>query len=384
MKALSRDMPALFPAGEAKSSRCAFIAGNREHAFLTQSVDPTGRDADRPTALPLSAWRDIGARVWTKTGTDNIGLLAAGVAFFSFLALVPLIGALVMIYGLIADPGDITDHVRLVVSLVPHAAAQLIIDQIVSLVTTPPAKKGLGLIVALIVSLYGASRASGALIAALNIIYEQPERRGLVETTALALVLVAGAVVIAVLGLLGASALAFVGKLMASLGVTIGLAVSIATWAITALLTSAGIAAAYRYAPDRHHARWRWLGIGAGLATLLWLLATIGFGLYARTLGNYNATYGSLSAVVVLLMWLWVSAYAILLGAEVNAEAERQTSRDTTVGPERPPGERGATVADHSAGDDGSHPSEGKSQAAFRQAAPRPQAARNTSRNASP
>jgi membrane protein len=330
-------------------------------------ADPLGRDAEWPTELPAAAWRQILARVWIKTGTDNIALLAAGVSFFTFLALVPLMGALVMTYGLIADPSHIADHIRLVVSLVPKDAATLIIDQIVNLVTTPPAKKGLGLMIALLVALYGASRASGAVITALNVVYEQPERRGLIETTILALILIAGAVAIAILGLLGASALAFIGKRMANLGLLSGLAVGIATWLIAGGLASFGIAAAYRYAPDRHNARWRWLALGAALATFLWLLATLGFGLYVRTLGHYNATYGSLSAVVVLLMWLWVSAYAILLGAELNAEAERQTACDTTAGPDKPLGKRGATVANQVAGEDGD-PSEAKSQEALRRA----------------
>lgn len=333
--------------------------------------NPDGHDATTPLQLPAHAWREIAGRVWVKTGTDNIALLAAGVAFFAFLSIVPLLGAVVMTYGLIADPTTIADHVRLVISLVPKDAAKLIIDQIISLVTTETAKKGVGLLVALFVSLYGASRASGALIAALNIIYEQPERRSYVRTTLLAIVFVAGAMVMAVIGLLGASALAFVGKTIDQLGVVAGLAASIGTWIIAAALASAGIAAAYRYGPDRHNARWQWLTLGSLLATILWLLVTVGFGLYARTLGNYNGTYGSLSAVVVLLMWLWVSAYAILLGAEVNAEAERQTARDSTTGPEKPLGKRGATVADQVAGQPGTEPSEAKSQEALKKSTAR-------------
>lgn len=328
--------------------------------------DPHGRDATRPTELPFAAWREILGRVWVKTGTDNIGLLAAGVAFYAFLAFVPLLGALVMTYGLIADPSTIADHMRAVIGLVPKDAAKLILDQILSLVTTASTKKGIGLLVALLVSLYGATRASGAIMSALNVVYEQPERRGIVRTTLISFVMILGSVLVALVGILAASALALVGKVVDSLGPGAAIGIGAVTWIVAAALASLGIAATYRYAPDRHDAKWRWLSFGSMFATLLWLLATVGFGFYARTLGNYNATYGSLSAVVVLLMWLWVSAYAILLGAEVNAEAERQTARDTTTGAEKPLGQRGATVADEVAGEPGTEPSQEKSQDALR------------------
>lgn len=327
--------------------------------------DPHGRDATSPTRLPAHAWREILGRVWIKTGTDNISLLAAGIAFYAFLSFVPLLGAMVMTYGLIADPASIPDHMRMIVRVVPKDAAKLILDQIVNLVTTASGKKGLGLAIAMLVSLYGATRASGAIIMALNVVYEQVERRSLIKITILSFVMIVGAVCVAIVGLLAASALALVGKAIDQLGTVGALGISIATWLVAASLASAGIAATYRIAPDRHDAKWRWLSFGSALATILWLIATVGFGFYATTLGNYNATYGSLSAVVVLLMWLWVSAYAILLGAEINAEAERQTSRDSTTGPEKPLGKRGATVADQVAGEPGTHPSEEKSREAM-------------------
>jgi len=216
----------------------------------------------------------------------------------------------------------------------------------VSLVTTAAGKKGLGLAIALLISIYGATRASGAIMTALNVVYEQAEQRSIVKTTLISFIMIIGAVLVGIVGLLAASVLALVGKFVDGLGPVAALGINVVTWGVAAGLACFGIAAAYRYGPSRHDARWRWLTAGSALATLLWLIATLGFGAYAATLGNYNATYGSLGAVVVLLMWLWVSAYAILLGAIVNAEAERQTARDTTTGPEKPLGQRGATVAD--------------------------------------
>lgn len=294
----------------------------------------------------MRAWREIIGRVWIKTGTDNIGLLAAGVAFYAFLSIVPLLGALVMTYGLIADPATIAGHMRAIIGVVPRDAAKLILDQLVSLVTTAASKKGIGLLVALLIALYGATRASGAIMTALNVVYEQSERRGIIRTTLISFVLIVGAVLVGIVGLLAASALALVGRFVEGLGSGVAIAINAATWAVAASLASIGIGAAYRFGPSRSDARWQWLTAGSALATFLWLIATVGFGAYAATLGNYNATYGSLGAVVVLLMWLWVSAYAILLGAVINAEAERQTARDTTTGSPRPLGQRGATVAD--------------------------------------
>ena len=308
--------------------------------------DPHGRDATSPLGLPRHAWREVLGRVWGKIGDDNIGLLAAGVAFYAFLSIVPLLGALVMTYGLIADPKTIAEHMQTIIQVVPKDAAKLILDQLVSLVTTASTKKGVGLLVALLIALYGATRASGAIMMALNVVYEQHERRSIVKTTLLSFVMIVGAVLVAIVGLTAASALALVGKVAAGLGPLAAFGLTAITWIIAAALAAFGIGVTYRYAPDRKDARWQWLSVGSALATLLWLVATVGFGTYAATLGNYNATYGSLGALVVLLMWLYVSAYAILLGAEINAETERQVAGDTTTGRDKPLGQRGATMAD--------------------------------------
>jgi len=331
-------------------------------------ADPHGRSARSPRMLPWHAWREIVGRVWVKSGTDNIGLLAAGVAFYVFLSIVPLLAALVMTYGLIADPSTIADHMRAIMRLVPKDAAKLILDQLVSLMTTASGKKGLGLAIALLISLYGATRASGAVMVSLNVVYEETERRSLLKTIIISFVMILGAVGVGIVGLLAASVLALIGKFTENWGAAVALLLSIVTWLLAGLLASVAIGAAYRFGPSRHDAKWTWVTVGSCLATLLWLVATIGFAAYAASLGNYNATYGSLGAVVVLLTWLYVSAYAILLGAELNAEAERQTARDSTIGPEKPLGSRGATVADQVAGEPGTEPSDKKSREALAKA----------------
>ena len=305
-----------------------------------------GRTAASPIDMPAKAWRAILKRVWFKTGTDNIGLMAAGVAFYAFLSIVPLFGALIMTYGLIADPASVATHMHTIIDLVPADAAKLIYEQLVNVTTTAASKKGLGLLVALAVSIYGATRASGAIMAALNVIYEQVERRSIFVTTAISFVMIVAAVMVGIMGLLAASVLGYVQSLLGGIGPAAATFITIVTWGVAGSLASMAIAATYRFAPDRADARWRWLTLGSALATLLWLAATLGFGFYAAKFGDYNATYGSLGAVVVLLMWLFVSAYAILLGATINAEVERQTAQDSTTGRPRPMGQRGATMAD--------------------------------------
>lgn len=317
---------------------------------LSGSARRSDHDADTPLGFTGAAWKQVLGRIWTKSGSHNVGLMAAGVAFYAFLSIVPIFGALVMTYGLFADPATVTEHMQTIINVVPRDAAKLIYDQLISAATTAAGKAGLGLAVALLVSLYGATRASGAIMSALNVIYEQEETRSFVKTTLISFALIIGAIVVGIVGLLAASLLAFLGTAIAELGLDLGpvaaFFIKVVTWAVAALLTAVAIGLTYRIAPDRHDARWKWLNIGSVLATVLWVAATIGFGIYASRFGDYNATYGALGAVVVLLMWLFLSAYALLIGALLNAELERQTEKDTTTGHPRPMGQRGATVAD--------------------------------------
>lgn len=308
-----------------------------------------GADARSPTQFSWAAWQAILKRVWFANDRHNLSLMAAGVAFYAFLSFVPLLAALVMTYGLIADPAAVALHMRSIIDLVPAEAARLIYEQLIALTTAASGRKGLGLVIALGVSLFGASRASGAIISALNVIYEQQNRQSLIGGFLLSIAFIVGAVFTGIVGLFAATMLGYAQTLFDRFGPAAVLAVQLLTWVIAGGLCCAAIAAMYRFAPNRADARWRWLSVGAVTGTLLWLAATIGFGIYAANFAGYDVTYGSLSAVVVLLMWLFVSAYAILIGGLINAEAERQTAIDSTTGPARPMGQRGATVADMSA-----------------------------------
>lgn len=304
-----------------------------------------GADSRHPWDHPWRAWRSILVRVYTMDGYHNLSLMAAGVAFYSFLSFVPLLGAIVMTYGLVADPQTVVEHMKTLFELLPPDAAKLISDQLISLVTTAAAKAGLGLIVALLLSIYGAMRAASAMIQALNVVYEEDETRNLLVTTLLAAGLTVGGVIAAIVGVVCAVILGYLEAVVGDNGGGVVLG-KILTWLVSATIITAALAVIYRYAPNRQKAKWQWLSVGSLAATTLWLIATLLFGVYAANFANYNVTYGALGAVVVLLMWLWVSSYAVLIGAEINAEAERQTAVDSTTGQPRPMGERGATMAD--------------------------------------
>ena len=321
---------------------------------ISQSDQDRGAEAKTPKDFNAATMWVIARRAWDKSGEHNLGLLASGVAFYAFLSLVPLIGALVMAYGLIADPSAVARHMSLIIDLGPAAAAALIYEQLTQLTQSAASRKGIGLVVAMTVSLYGASRASGAMITSLNIIYEETDRRTYFRATMLSAALTGGAILVAIAGLIAASMLSLAENWIVSIGPFAVAALQVLTWLLAATICISTIGGIYRFAPNRADASWQWLSFGAVFATLLWLAVTVGFGLYASRFGDYDAAYGSLGAVVVLMMWLYLSAYAVLLGALINAEAERQTARDTTTGQDRPMGERRAVMADTSAALDSS------------------------------
>lgn len=277
------------------------------------------RDGIEHPGRPAGKAKDFLLRLWDRMSTENIGLMAAGIAFYCFLSIAPLLAAVILTYGLIADPGTVAVSIKSIISVVPKEAAKLIVDQLLAVVTASSGKTGVGLIVALFLALYGATRASTAIMAALNVIYGQKEDRSLVKSTLTSFGIIIGAVAAAVAGLLSATVLAWVTTIAAFLGPIAAALIQLGTWLVAGLLASAAIGGAYRLGPAHAPKGWQWLSVGSALATVLWLTATIGLGFYVSRFGNYNATYGSLSAVVVLLMWLWVSSYAILLGATINA-----------------------------------------------------------------
>jgi membrane protein len=304
-----------------------------------------GRDAERPSEIPARGWFAILKRVKAEVKADNVALLAAGVAFYAMLAIFPAIIAVVTVYGLVADPAEVRSQIGELAKGLPEGADTLLTNQLQGAVGAGRQALSIGLAASLLGVLWSASSGVQALIKGLNTVYDEQETRGFVKLRGLALLLTIGAIVVAVL------ALALVAVFPAVLdGLGLGrageLAASIARWVLLALLVLVALAVVYRFAPDRANPRWRWVSGGAVVALVLWLLGSVGFSVYVDNFGKYNQTYGALAAVIVLLLWLFLSAFIVLLGAEFDAETERQTARDTTVGPSRPLGERDAEVAD--------------------------------------
>ena len=318
----------------------------------TAAESAPGAEAHSPKALPWAAWKQIVKRMATMWGYHNLSLLGAGVAFFTFLAITPLIAATVMIYGLVGDVETVQRQMAQLVDILPRDAASVIEDQLLGVVTANAGVTGLALAIALFFAVYGGMRAANGLIGALNIINEEHETRGFVTLTLRAAGLTLAAIMIALTGLISGGVFAWLQTQASTLlGPWVQFFFKLLAWTASITLGSVGFALIMRYGPDRRGAKWRFLVPGALLATMLWIAISFGFSLYVAYISDYNATYGSLSAIVVFLMWLFLSAFGILAGALLNAEIERQVEIDSTIGPDRPIGERGAVLADLVEGD---------------------------------
>jgi len=305
--------------------------------------DVPGLDAEKPTEIPAAGWWQVMKRAWAEAKVHQVPLLAAGVAFFGFLSVFPAIIAAVLTYGLVADPAQIRDQIGELTAAMPESGRKLLLEQFATLTSSPRQGLGIGVVLAVAVALWSASSGVGYLISAVNLAYDEEETRGFIRQKLLALAMTLGAIlfVLFALGLFAVGAA--IGDELAT-PVRIGL--EALRLVVAVLLITVALGVIYRLAPDREAARVRWVSAGAVVATIVWLLASIGFSIYVQTFGSYAKTYGSLAAVVVLLLWLWLSAYAVLLGAEINAAAEQQTARDTTTGDPRALGERNAVKAD--------------------------------------
>jgi membrane protein len=313
---------------------------------MSRKSDPYGRKATSPDGIPLKGWWQVAQRVWNESSKDNLSVVSAGCAFYALFAVFPALAALIALYGLTADPATVEAQFSMLSSVLPPQAYQVVIEQIRHLAEAPSQSLGWGLALNLGIALWSVSNLTQAIFAALNIAYEEPERRTLLR-------FYLSAFTFAILGILSGAlmllAIVYVPILFAYAGYSAGfeLMVRVARWPLLALVVLILLALLYRYGPCRRSAKWRWVSVGSVFATVLWLIASAGFSFYVSHFANYDRIYGSLGAVVVLLVWLYLSFYIVLLGAEINAELELQTAQDTTRGAPKPMGERGAFVADH-------------------------------------
>jgi membrane protein len=272
----------------------------------------------------FSEWRQVLTRTWKESGDDNVGLLSAGVAFYLFLAFVPLLASVVLTYGLVADPQTVAEHIQALARTLPREAATIIADQLQAITGDKSAGKGLGLLLAIALALYGASKGAAAIVTALNVAYEVKESRSFIVRTLLSLAITVGMVAMLLVATLAISAVGFIEQLLPFSSPVVHVLLQALSLLAAGAIVSGGIALVYRYGPNRPDAPWRWITPGSAVATLLWVLASLGFSVYVSKFGNYNATYGALGGVVVFLTWLYLTGYILLMGGELNSELERQ------------------------------------------------------------
>ena len=304
-----------------------------------------GSDADTPAELGKQGWKMVVKRAWKETKDDNVPLLAAGVAFYAFLALFPGLIAMVTLYGLVADPATVQEQIEGLSNALPPETATLIADQLREITSGDSNSLGIGLVVSLLAALFSASGGVQNMMKAINLAYDEQETRGFLKLRGTALLLTLGAVVFLVvaIGLVAVTPIVLDQLPLGVVGEALG---HVARWVALVVFAVVALAVLYRYAPDRDNAKLVWVGVGSVAATVLWVVGSAGFSLYVSNFGKYGKTYGALAGVVVLLLWLFLTSYIVLFGAEVNAEAERQTAKDTTQGPTKPMGERRAVAAD--------------------------------------
>jgi membrane protein len=305
-----------------------------------------GRDAETPEEIPAQGWRDILWRVLWSTSADRVLSTSGSVAFFGLLAVFPGIAAIVSLYGLFANAGTINGHLGLLSGLLPGGVLTLISDQVALITRQENEALGVAFAVGVIVALVSANSGVAALFDALNVVYDEKEKRSLVRFYATTILFTLAGIAFVLLAI---SAVVILPLILTFFGTatTAERLASVLRWPILLVTLIVSLGFIYRYGPSRRDARWRWVTWGSIVAAVVWIAASMLFSWYVATFDSYNRVYGSLGAGVGFMMWLWFSAVIVLLGGELNAEMEHQTARDTTDGEAKPLGARGAMMADH-------------------------------------
>ena len=304
-----------------------------------------GRNADAPTEIPAKGWKDILIRVKKEISQDNVSMLAASMAYYALLASVPALTSFVLLYAWFSDPADINRNIAEIARFIPEDVEKIIREQLTALSSKAPTTLGLSAIATFLFSLWSASKGSTSVIESMNIIYGEKESRSFIKRSSLALMLTGlGTVlclvaVVVVVGLPAITGMFHFGTLFEALSNGLG-------WVLLLGIFSLFLSSVYRFGPNRQKPKWKWVSAGSVIASVLWALTSLLFTWYAANFGNFNKTYGSLGAVVVMMTWFYLSSYIILLGGEINSELEHQTKKDTTTGVPAPMGARGARMAD--------------------------------------
>jgi membrane protein len=331
---------------ERRGPRRDDVLGPEEVGRFSAEDEAQGRHAGRPSEIPLRGWWAVFRRVAREAISDEVGMASASCGFYAMLALFPAISVAISFYGLIADPVAIGSQLEGLRDVLPASTYEMIASRVHDLATAGPTTLSWGLALSLLVAQWSAMNGTKAIISALNVAYEERERRSLLRLNLVVLLFTLGGIFGVVLALavivVVPAALAF-----AWLGPLASIAIRVCSFGLLFGFVVLALALLYRHGPSRAEAKWRWITPGSLLAAGLWLTASLAFSSYVSNFGSYDAAYGALGGVVVALLWFFISAYAVILGAEFNAELELQTRRDTTTEPAHPMGERGAFVADH-------------------------------------
>jgi len=341
----------VFPTHEeekAGSARAPGLEPRRDNrdASAPRALEPDrGRLATAPSEIPARGWKDILLRVYHNISDHRVVALAAGMTFYSLLAIFPALAALVAIYGLFSDPAIITAHFDQLAGFLPAGAIDVARDQLTRVAAKGSQTLGLTFVIGLGVSLWSTNAAMKSLFDTLNIVYGEKEKRSLIKLNAVSLTFTVAGVAFVLIAIGAVVVLPVALKYLGLSDFTDRL-LQVVRWPALLAALTLGLALIYRYGPSREAPRWRWITWGSAAAAVLWLAASALFSWYAASFGNFNETYGSLGAVIGFMTWLWISAIVILLGAELDAEMEHQTVRDTTTGHSKPMGARGARMAD--------------------------------------
>ena len=335
-----------YPFGLAQPRFDCEAPGARGRASCERATrGPTRPGGNHASEIPGRGWKDILLRVYHDISENRILLIAAGVTFYLILAIFPGIAALVSIYGLFVDPRSMVSHLDMVAGVAPGGAIDVLRDQLTRLGQQNGTALGISFAIGILISLWTATSGVKAIFDALNVVYGEEEKRGFIKLNVIALVFTVGTIVFVLLALAGVVVVPVALNYVPLPGIT-SVILKVARWPILFVLVACTLSVLYRYAPSRAEPQWRWITWGSVLATIIWLGASVLFSWYAANFGSYNKTYGSLGAIIGFMTWIWLSIIVVLVGAQLNAEIEHQTARQSTSGPSKPLGARGAKMAD--------------------------------------
>jgi membrane protein len=317
----------------------------------TNSTTDRGHNAERPSQIPMKGWKDIAIRVKDQMKTDHIPIVSAGIAFYFFLAIFPTIAAALSIYGLVMEPAEVQQQMSQLANVLPEQAHQMISSILEKQSEKPASSLGWSLVLSILISLWSANKGTKAVFQGVNISYNEKDERDFFKLAAVTLLFTIGGIIIGFVAIAMVVAFpALIDKL--GLPATLETSIQLLRWPILALIVMFALAAVYKVAPYRKSPEFKWTSWGAVIATILWLGVSLLFSLYVNNFDSFDETYGSFAAVIILMLWFFLTAFIIMLGAEINSEMEHQTRHDTTTGEDKPMRQRGGHHTDHVAGKD--------------------------------